>query len=171
MSWTDKDSTLPRRTWGFLILISSSKESTGERVRETYLNPNLCMSASNCGSRATRGKIRMAVFPSSDKILVSIFFSSDLRWKISHPLQRCWPPFEETTFHHQLGCSKPYVCRSRSTWWRPPVNTELWRKYMIRLKKYKLLSTKQIQQWDSWPAHNLSCLSVKVGSKKQFLFA
>ena len=30
------------------------------------------------------------------------------------------------------------------------------------LKKYKLLSTKQIQQWDSWPAHNLSCLSVKV---------
>ena len=121
MSWTDKDSTLPRRTWGFLILISSSKESTGERVRETYLNPNLCMSASNCGSRATRGKIRMAVFPSSDKILVSIFFSSELRWKISHPLQRCWPPFEETTFHHQLGCSKPHACRSRSTWWRPPV--------------------------------------------------
>ena len=36
------------------------------------LNPKRCMSASNWGSRATRGKIRMAVFPSSDNILVSI---------------------------------------------------------------------------------------------------
>ena len=34
------------------------------------------------------------------------------------------------------------------------------------LKKYKLLSTKQIQQWDSWPAHNLSSISVKVVPKK-----
>ena len=36
------------------------------------------------------------------------------------------------------------------------------------LRKYKLLSTKQIQQWDSWPAHNLSSISVGVVPKKNF---
>ena len=67
MSGEVKDSTLLRRTWGLVILIFSSKESTGEQVRETYFNPSLVMSASTCGSRATIGRMRMAVFPSSEQ--------------------------------------------------------------------------------------------------------
>ena len=45
----------------------SSKYSTGEQVRETYLSPSLVISASTCGSRATRGRMRQAVFPSSEQ--------------------------------------------------------------------------------------------------------
>ena len=36
------------------------------------------------------------------------------------------------------------------------------------LKKYKLLSTKPMQQWDRWSAHNLSSISVKVVPKNIF---
>jgi hypothetical protein len=66
MSGDVNDSTLLSRICGLVILISSSNDSTGERVKDTNLSPSLVISSSTCGSRATSGKMRMAVFPSSE---------------------------------------------------------------------------------------------------------